>query len=86
VKIFPYAFTGPQDFVKKLREALESDHVSNTLHHWIDLIFGYKQTGIEAKKADNCKHISFNVCHFVFAKYKLTPCTLEGPICVSFPV
>jgi len=51
---------GPQDFVQKLRDALESDHVSNTLHHWIDLIFGYKQTGSEAEKADNCKHV--NVC------------------------
>jgi len=51
---------GSQDFVQKLRDALESDHVSNTLHHWIDLIFGYKQTGSEAEKADNCKHV--NVC------------------------
>jgi len=49
---------GPQDFVQKLRDALESDHVSNTLHHWIDLIFGYKQTGSEAEKADNCKHVN----------------------------
>ncbi|PNF22132.1 hypothetical protein B7P43_G06803 [Cryptotermes secundus] len=52
VQLPPWA-TGPQDFVKKLRDALESDHVSNMLHHWIDLIFGYKQTGSEAKKADN---------------------------------
>ena len=55
--ILPF-YIGPQDFVKKLRDALESDHVSNTLHHWIDLIFGYKQTGSEAEKADNCKHVN----------------------------
>jgi len=41
------------DFFKKHTEALESEHVSSQLHHWIDLIFGYKQRGEEAIKADN---------------------------------
>lgn len=43
------------DFVKKLRDALESEYVSQNLNHWIDLIFGYKQRGDEAKKANNGK-------------------------------
>ncbi|CAL1294758.1 unnamed protein product [Larinioides sclopetarius] len=43
----------PMDFVKVLRDALESDYVSCNLNHWIDLIFGYKQRGEEAVKANN---------------------------------
>ena len=27
-------------------QALESEHVSANLHHWIDLIFGYQQRGL----------------------------------------
>lgn len=54
--ILPSWADSPQDFVSKLREALESEYVSKYLNNWIDLIFGYKQLGIEAEKANNCKY------------------------------
>lgn len=41
------------DFVRIHRLALESEQVSQHLHQWIDLVFGYKQRGIEAVKALN---------------------------------
>ena len=31
----------------------QSDYVSQNLHHWVDLIFGYKQRGLAAKEAHN---------------------------------
>ena len=48
----PWADTA-KDFIRKHSKALESDYVSEHLHHWIDLIFGYKQRGVEAVAADN---------------------------------
>jgi hypothetical protein len=42
VTLPPWA-SGAQDFVRQHRDALESEHVSSNLHHWIDLIFGCKQ-------------------------------------------
>jgi len=53
VELPPWAHDDPAVFVRKNREALESDYVSQNLHHWIDLIFGYKQRGEEAVKANN---------------------------------
>uniref|UniRef100_A0A8C1KHC7 Neurobeachin-like protein 2 n=1 Tax=Cyprinus carpio TaxID=7962 RepID=A0A8C1KHC7_CYPCA len=48
----PWA-SSPEDFIRKHRKALESEHVSAHLHEWIDLIFGYKQRGPEAVEALN---------------------------------
>ena len=44
------------DFISKMRAALESEHVSQHLPSWIDLIFGFKQSGDAAVKADNLFH------------------------------
>ncbi|CAF3848697.1 unnamed protein product, partial [Rotaria sp. Silwood1] len=42
----------------KVDDALESEFVSCHLHHWIDLIFGYKQRGPEAVRAVNLDSIT----------------------------
>ncbi|KAG3026053.1 hypothetical protein PC121_g4789 [Phytophthora cactorum] len=53
VELPPWAHGDAKEFVQKNRAALESDYVSEHLHHWIDLIFGYKQQGEEGVKANN---------------------------------
>jgi hypothetical protein len=52
VALPPWA-DSPRDFIRKHAKALESEYVSDRLHHWIDLIFGYKQQGAAALEADN---------------------------------
>lgn len=58
--ILPPWAKDPQDFISKLRKALESEYVSKYLHKWIDLIFGYKQRGEEAMKASN---LFYHLCY-----------------------
>jgi len=51
--ILPPWAKSPEDFILQNREALESDYVSENLHNWIDLIFGFKQKGELAESALN---------------------------------
>lgn len=60
VRLPPWANGSPEKFISILRDALESEYVSQNLHHWIDLIFGYKQRGEEAIAAHN---LFFHLCY-----------------------
>ncbi|DAZ92685.1 TPA: hypothetical protein N0F65_003480 [Lagenidium giganteum] len=51
--ILPPWAKSPEDFVMKNLVALESDYVSANIHHWIDLVFGWKQRGPAAVAANN---------------------------------
>jgi factor associated with neutral sphingomyelinase activation len=56
VRLPLWAREDPDLYLKINRAALESEYVSDHLHEWIDLIFGFKQRGQEAIKAFNLFH------------------------------
>ncbi|ETO20545.1 hypothetical protein RFI_16671 [Reticulomyxa filosa] len=56
VELPPWANGDEKQFVRIMRDALESDYVSAHLHEWIDLIWGYKQRGEPAAHANNLFH------------------------------
>eukprot|EP00057_Strongylocentrotus_purpuratus_P023557 XP_011678031.1 PREDICTED: lipopolysaccharide-responsive and beige-like anchor protein [Strongylocentrotus purpuratus] len=51
--VLPPWAKSPEDFIRINRLALESEFVSCQLHQWIDLIFGYKQRGLDAVRSTN---------------------------------
>jgi len=53
IELPPWAHESPALFVQIMRSALDGEVCSQTLHQWIDLIFGFKQRGEEAEKAYN---------------------------------
>lgn len=53
VTLPPWAHGDPKLFINLNRKALESKYVTENLHKWIDLIFGYKQRGENAVTAVN---------------------------------
>uniref|UniRef100_A0A8B9ZLC5 Lysosomal trafficking regulator n=1 Tax=Anas platyrhynchos TaxID=8839 RepID=A0A8B9ZLC5_ANAPL len=56
VNLPPWARNDPRLFILIHRQALESDQVSQTICHWIDLVFGYKQKGKASVQAINVFH------------------------------
>jgi hypothetical protein len=56
VELPPWAHGSADEFVRKMRMALESEYVSAHLHLWIDLVFGCRQRGSAAVEALNVFH------------------------------
>ena len=51
--VLPKWAKNQENFIQVMKEALESEYVSLHINDWIDLIFGYKQKGENAMKANN---------------------------------
>lgn len=66
VNLPPWARNDPRLFILIHRQALESDHVSQTICHWIDLVFGYKQKGKASVQAINVFHPAVSTFHELF--------------------
>lgn len=73
IELPPWAKGDPRIFVAKHREALESPHVSQNLHQWIDLVFGFKQRGEAAIEATN-------VFHHLSYQGSINPDNIEDPM------
>ncbi|KAK1322909.1 hypothetical protein QJS10_CPA02g00135 [Acorus calamus] len=64
VSLPPWAKGSLEEFIYKNREALESEYVSSNLHHWIDLVFGYKQRGKPAVEV-HYEKIAANIFYYL---------------------
>jgi len=62
-----------------MRTRTESDYVSEHLHEWIDLIFGYKQRGPASVEANN---VFFHLTYEVLQRPALRLCV----VCMSCDV
>ena len=56
VELPPWAHGSAHEFVRVMREALESETVSARIHQWIDRVFGSAQLGPEALRRHNVFH------------------------------
>lgn len=62
VALPPWSGQSARLFVLIHRQALESDAVRAQLHRWVDLVFGWRQTGAAAVQAINVFHPAVSLC------------------------
>lgn len=65
VALPPWSGQSARLFVLIHRQALESDAVRTQLHRWVDLVFGWRQTGAAAVQAINVFHPAVSVVELV---------------------
>ena len=72
VQLPPWAKGDPKEFVRLHREALESKFVSEHLHEWVDLIFGFKQRGPAAEEGSHTPY-QFSLSPTLTLSFALLP-------------
>ncbi|EMP27274.1 Lysosomal-trafficking regulator [Chelonia mydas] len=88
VNLPPWARNDPRLFILIHRQTLESDHVSQTICNWIDLVFGYKQKGKASVQAINVFHPASPlpwIKGLKWGEYVGSPSAPDPVVCFSQP-